>query len=96
MCKCGVAVCSRTAHPHANRYMQFVNLEFIVFWPIKALYLIETLVKMKVVNFWKIGKLNHNKKIENTVNWEKFLRDVRLLLNDQLHYIKSDLLKFEK
>lgn len=63
--------------------------------PEQALEAIEALIKLKVVDFWKVGKLNHHKEHERSVDWSKFLRDVRLLLKDQAHYIKNDLLPWE-
>lgn len=48
------------------------------------------------VDFWKVGKLNHHSELEAKVDWSKFLKDVRLLLKDRPHYIKTDLLAWEK
>jgi DNA repair photolyase len=48
------------------------------------------------VDYWKVGKLNHHKEQERSVNWSKFVKDVRLLLKDRPHYIKTDLLAWEK
>jgi len=45
------------------------------------------------VDFWKVGKINHDKKAEAAVDWSKFHHDVTVLL-DQVgaHYmIKKDL-----
>ena len=52
----------------------------------------------RYVNFWKVGKLNHNKKHEQTVDWAKFLMDAEKLLNklDAKYYIKDDLRAFGK
>lgn len=47
------------------------------------------------VSFWKIGKINHFKNIEDSIDWAKFLVDVRSLLGDRPHMIKKDLLKYE-
>ncbi len=45
------------------------------------------------VDFWKIGKLNHNKEVESKVNWAKFRTDVIALLKQHKcdYYIKEDL-----
>ena len=45
------------------------------------------------VDFWKIGKLNHNKEVESKVNWAKFRTDVIALLEQHKcdYYIKEDL-----
>lgn len=50
------------------------------------------------VDFWKVGKLNHNKKVENTVDWHKFYIDVRNRLTryDANFYIKKDLRAFSQ
>jgi DNA repair photolyase len=45
------------------------------------------------VDFWKVGKLNHNKAIEQSINWPQFREDATKLL-DSLgckYYIKEDL-----
>jgi hypothetical protein len=48
------------------------------------------------VDYWKIGKLNHNKAVESNVDWQKFLIDVETLLKrvGAKYYIKEDLRKF--
>lgn len=46
-----------------------------------------------IVDFWKIGKINHQPDIEKSIDWKKFLADVRSLLGDRPHLIKHDLLK---
>ena len=48
------------------------------------------------VNFWKVGKLNHFPEIEKTIDWGKFLADVRVMLNGSNYYIKKDLLAYER
>lgn len=47
----------------------------------------------KYVDFWKIGKLNHNKEVESKVDWAKFRTDVITLLEQHKcdYYIKEDL-----
>jgi DNA repair photolyase len=47
------------------------------------------------VDYWKIGKLNHNKSIEATVDWQEFREDVEALLVafGAKYYIKDDLRK---
>ena len=58
----------------------------------------ETLAMIKelipFVDFWKIGKMNHNKKIEEKIDWAEFLKDVKMVLKGQKYYLKKDLLKF--
>ena len=48
------------------------------------------------VRFWKIGKLNHNKEVEKTIDWKKFRIDVETLLKKigADFYIKDDLRAF--
>lgn len=47
----------------------------------------------KFVDFWKIGKLNHNKEVESKVDWVKFRTDAITLLEQYEcdYYIKEDL-----
>ena len=47
------------------------------------------------VDFWKVGKLNHNKAVEQSVDWPKFRADATALLEHDgcKHYIKEDLRK---
>jgi DNA repair photolyase len=48
------------------------------------------------VKFWKVGKLNHMKEYERTVDWGKFLFDAETLLTKlgAKYYIKNDLRSF--
>ena len=47
------------------------------------------------VDFWKVGKLNHNKAVEQSVGWPKFRDDATALLEHYgcKYYIKEDLRK---
>ena len=47
------------------------------------------------VDYWKVGKLNHNKAFEQFVDWPKFRNDATALLehNGCKYYIKDDLRK---
>ena len=47
------------------------------------------------VDFWKVGKLNHNKAVEQSVDWPKFRDDATALLEHYgcKYYIKEDLRK---
>ena len=47
------------------------------------------------VDFWKVGKLNHNKAVEQSVVWPKFRDDATALLEHYgcKHYIKENLRK---
>ena len=47
------------------------------------------------VDFWKVGKLNHNKAVEQFVDWPKFRDDATALLEHYgcKYYIKENLRK---
>ena len=47
------------------------------------------------VDYWKVGKLNHNREIEQSVDWPKFREDAVVLLESygSKFYIKEDLRK---
>ena len=47
------------------------------------------------VDFWKVGKLNHNKAVEQSVNWPRFRDDATALFEHDgcKYYIKEDLRK---
>ena len=47
------------------------------------------------VDFWKVGKLNHNKTVESMIDWPKFREDAISLLESfgSKYYIKDDLRK---
>ena len=45
------------------------------------------------VNLWKVGKLNHNKEREATIDWAQFLTDTETLLAGENVLIKKDLEK---
>lgn len=52
----------------------------------------------KYVDFWKVGKLNHNKAVESLVDWRQFRLDIEALFNElsisqDRYYIKADLRK---
>jgi DNA repair photolyase len=58
----------------------------------------EALTVMKelrdVVDLWKVGKLNHDKEHEATIDWKQFLYDTEKVLVDKNFIIKKDLEKF--
>jgi len=58
----------------------------------------EVLEVMKMVkpwvDFWKVGKINHHKYIEDRIDWRKFLEDVKVELEGCDYYIKNDLAKY--
>lgn len=50
------------------------------------------------VDYWKVGKLNHNKEVEDSVDWHKFYLDVKNKLKsyNANFYIKKDLRAFAR
>ncbi|MCP4178058.1 MAG: hypothetical protein GY756_09845 [bacterium] len=62
--------------------------------PKEALNVIQDL--KPYVDFWKIGKINHDKEIENSIDWSKFLFDVETSLKGYDFYVKKDLERFRK
>jgi len=67
----------------------WVSVEPVIY-PNQALEVIRQLKGH--VDLWKVGKLNHRPELEATVDWPKFLADVRTLLAGEPHLIKKDLL----
>lgn len=78
---------------HEAGIFTWVSLEPVID-PVQALDLIRK--AHKYVQFWKVGKLNHMKEYERTVDWRKFLYDVQALLTKcgAKYYIKNDLRAF--
>lgn len=78
---------------HKEGVFTWVSLEPVID-PAQALDVIK--IAHGYVDFWKVGKLNHMKAIEQTVNWEKFLYDAEQLLSKigARYYIKNDLRSF--
>ena len=67
--------------------------------PDQALHIIRILKPL--VDFWKIGKINHGFKIhphlgaiERDTNWEHFVKTTRKILNGKEYIIKKDLLNW--
>ena len=55
---------------------------------------LEVICKMRThVNFWKVGRWNHDKRA-NEIDWEKFLVDAESALSGARFYIKHDLEKY--
>lgn len=78
---------------HKASIFTWVSLEPVID-PAQAL----TVIRMAhpYVNFWKVGKLNHMKTVEQGVDWGKFLYDAEMLLTNfgAKYYIKNDLRYF--
>lgn len=77
---------------HEMGIFTWVSLEPVID-PEQALKVISVL--HPYVNFWKVGKLNHMKDVEEKVDWKKFGEDVIQILDDcgADYYIKNDLKK---
>ena len=58
----------------------------------EAIKVIETL--RGEVDFWKIGKLNHDRQREVGIDWRRFLADVEAALDGHRYLIKKDLERF--
>ncbi|MBW1801320.1 MAG: hypothetical protein JRJ85_11405 [Deltaproteobacteria bacterium] len=78
---------------HKMGIFTWVSLEPVID-PDQALAVIQ--VAHHYVNLWKVGKLNHMKEYERTVDWRKFLFDAETLLTKlgSKYYIKKDLRAF--
>lgn len=75
---------------HRAGVSTWVSLEPVID-PEQALAVIEKAAPF--VDYWKVGKLNHMKAVEKTVNWRKFGIDAESLLKKlgAHYYIKQDL-----
>lgn len=69
----------------------WVSIEPVIY-PDQAIELIETL--SEYVDFWKVGKLNHDQDTESTIDWTAFYRNVTMALSGRPHLIKDALLKY--
>lgn len=78
---------------HAKGIKTWVSMEPVIS-PKQALDLIDLI--HPYVDFWKVGKLNHFKEIEESIDWERFLYDVTETLEYHCcnYYIKKDLEKY--
>ena len=75
---------------HARGIPTWISVEPVI-KPDQALQLIQNL--HSIVDHWKIGKINYNKGIEKRVNWLKFRKKVRELLDSigADYYLKKSL-----
>ena len=80
---------------HSKGIYTWVSVEPVID-PVEALTVIDR--AHEFVNFWKVGKLNHNKEVEDAVDWHQFYIDVRAKLKQYKanFYIKKDLRAFAK
>ena len=81
-----------TAIKHAQErgIRTWVSLEPVIY-PEQAIEIIQKLHQF--VDHWKVGKINHMKKIEKKVDWIRFREEVRELLDshDADYYLKKSL-----
>ena len=75
-----------------NNIFTWISMEPVID-PDQALAVINDL--LPYVDLWKIGKINYFRKIEDKIDWCKFLKDVRKILKGKNYYIKKDLLRYE-
>lgn len=84
---------------HTLGIKTWVSLEPVI-WPDDSLTLIETnwdgTDMHSIVDYWRVGKLNHDPAHEATIDWAKFYVDVTTLLDSvgADYYIKDDLREF--
>jgi hypothetical protein len=76
---------------HARGIFTWVSVEPVVD-PDEAIRVVATL--RGEVDFWKIGKLNHDRQREAAIDWHRFLMDVETVLDGQCWLIKKDLEQF--
>ena len=69
----------------------WVSVEPVIY-PDEALYVINKLSPF--VDFWKVGKINHNKELERGVDWHKFVCDVKRTIPEEKLLIKDALKKY--
>jgi len=63
---------------HSMGIKTWLSIEPVIY-PDQAIELVESL--HSVVNHFKIGKINHNKRLETRVDWLKFRKDIKITLN---------------
>jgi DNA repair photolyase len=76
---------------HARGIFTWVSVEPVVD-PDEAIKVVRDL--RGEVDFWKIGKLNHDRQREAAIDWHRFLVDVEVALDGQCWLIKKDLEQF--
>ncbi len=76
---------------HRQGIFTWVSVEPVVD-PAEAIRVVENL--RGEVDFWKIGKLNHDRQREAAIDWHCFLIDVEAALKGHGYLIKKDLERF--
>lgn len=69
----------------------WVSVEPVIY-PEEALYVMEKLSPF--VDFWKVGKINHNAELERNVDWHKFVCEVKRIIPEEKLLIKNALKKY--
>lgn len=46
------------------------------------------------VDFWKVGKINHNAELERGVDWHKFVCEVKRIIPEEKLLIKKRIKKY--
>lgn len=76
---------------HARKISTWISVEPVVD-PDEAIKVVQLL--RDEVDFWKIGKLNHDRQREAAIDWHRFLIDVEDVLDGHDYLIKKDLERF--
>lgn len=71
----------------------WVSVEPVIY-PHEALAIIQDI--MKHIDYWKIGKINYHKYIEDREDWGAFLQETEKILKGKSYYIKKDLEAYRK
>lgn len=69
----------------------WVSVEPVIY-PEEALYIMDKLSPF--VDFWKVGKINHNAELERGVDWHKFVCEVKRIIPEEKLLIKNALKKY--
>lgn len=83
------------SHAKSMGIKTWVSLEPVII-PEEALRLVHLL--HEIVDFWAVGKINHNAKLEAAVNWSAFLESIEHMLEtyNAKYYIKTSLEQHRK
>lgn len=82
----------KTAHNMGIK--TWLSLEPVIY-PDQAIKIVKSL--HPIVDHWKVGKINHNKKIEKSVDWVKFRNDITATLRNvgADFYLKKSLTEYQ-
>ena len=76
---------------HKEGIYTWISMEPVIY-PEQSYRLMESL--KTIVDYWKVGKINHFKDIEDRIDWNDFYRMSKSLLDEKKVYWKKDLLKY--